>query len=817
MASPSGDADAAFQLLMLLEDTYEGIVKPYDPDTKLLGAVNKDRVTCYLDALLFAMFARLESFEAMLYENFADPKRKRLAGLLRLWLNLLRSGRLVTPDITGHLQKALAACGWEDAASNKQQDPSEAFTFITEQLELPMLTLKMDMYHTGKEEPHDDHKFVNERLLEVAIPDEPMEGRDVIMLEDCLELYFNNRIEVKRHLENQRRNTVESPQADGDELEKECGSHIEVAEVSETPLATPLATPLDTNPVGSASPLGPSKNAISRLRPSLGRKRQDSIFSQRRIHNGVDPRKQSNGTKTSADEAASQQLSTRTEVLMPAWQFFRLLPWYTEHMPTSDAQVAAHFSRQRPVLGICLKRYSYTATGQARKLETYVDIPLEMAVPDFVSDESMQDEGPAVGNFRLVLQAAVCHRGMAVNSGHYVCICRGRSSLRTARSQEQQQSVDGDDCGFILGEEDEYLEDPWLKFDDLAPERVTPVANVQHALKNGPETPYLLFYQVQPIGEDHDLPSYTEATSRTPSEAQLLVEKPSPRDSLSEAGSEESEQHVPRHSASDPLPVVAARTDFQTNDSAHLPHSEHASSEHLSSGDAKGMTSDTSLQSVQHSNSTSMGRGSWGTAPTTLSIPNNSSGGQVSTAKAGGITSGSFLNVARQISGSTRRSNKNSAKTAGVGDKLTSATSTLQTGVADAGTSNRFSLNMSKFTQRMSGGKSLSASSPTTAAPDATESTASLPNTNHIHPSEHVTADLAVEKDAQDAPPQSTVIAENAADMNGAEHGYNEGMGARSLTRKEQDKVAKGGSIGRRIGRSKTNNGTTEDRECITM
>ena len=49
---------------------------------------------------------------------------------------------------------------------------------------MPLLTLKMDIYHTGREDKEDDHKFVNERLLEVAIP-EPEEGR-VITLEDCL-------------------------------------------------------------------------------------------------------------------------------------------------------------------------------------------------------------------------------------------------------------------------------------------------------------------------------------------------------------------------------------------------------------------------------------------------------------------------------------------------------------------------------------------------------------------------------------------------------------------------------------------------------
>lgn len=84
---------------MLFEDSLEGILKEYDPTIKLLGAENRNNVTCYLDALLFAMFARLENFEAMLFDNFSDEPRKRLAALLRLWVNMLRTGKLITTDV----------------------------------------------------------------------------------------------------------------------------------------------------------------------------------------------------------------------------------------------------------------------------------------------------------------------------------------------------------------------------------------------------------------------------------------------------------------------------------------------------------------------------------------------------------------------------------------------------------------------------------------------------------------------------------------------------------------------------------------------
>ena len=82
-----------------MADSEEGVVLPYNPNIKLLGAVNRDSVTCWLDSLLFALFARLGSFEAMLYQKFDDEPRKRLVVLLRLWVNVLRAGKLITTDI----------------------------------------------------------------------------------------------------------------------------------------------------------------------------------------------------------------------------------------------------------------------------------------------------------------------------------------------------------------------------------------------------------------------------------------------------------------------------------------------------------------------------------------------------------------------------------------------------------------------------------------------------------------------------------------------------------------------------------------------
>lgn len=302
-----GDIDHAFDLLMAISDSSEGLVTEYNPHVKLLGAENRERVTCFLDSVLFAMFSRLDSFEGMLYNTFDDPARSRLSLLLRLWVNLLRSGKFITTDITKFIQEALAECGWEDAARLHQQDASEAFTFITEKLELPLLTLKMDIYHTGKEDAKDDHKFINERLLEIAIPPDLSDNGQTITLEECLENYFNNRVEVKRYLE--RRSTLSSVRS-YDSTPKAGSVHVEMIEID--PDSSP-GTPLSASP-SLNSPTRPTKH------------RSPSIIQQRFV-----PDRDDYGFKSFLDvdidtpKGRNRKGSVRKEVVMPAWQFFSLI------------------------------------------------------------------------------------------------------------------------------------------------------------------------------------------------------------------------------------------------------------------------------------------------------------------------------------------------------------------------------------------------------------------------------------------------------------------------------------------------------------
>lgn len=99
----------------------------------------------------------------------------------------------------------MAECGWPEARLLEQQDTSEAFAFFTEKLELPLLSLQVDLFHQGKFDK-DDHKIVYERLLNLAVPSDP-DGNG-IKLEDCLEEYFNTQVDVLRDSEEAKKLSI---------------------------------------------------------------------------------------------------------------------------------------------------------------------------------------------------------------------------------------------------------------------------------------------------------------------------------------------------------------------------------------------------------------------------------------------------------------------------------------------------------------------------------------------------------------------------------------------------------------------------------
>ncbi|KAF3770929.1 cysteine proteinase [Cryphonectria parasitica EP155] len=496
----AGDTEKAIEMLLLHQRSMSGTILPYDPKIHMVGAENRGNVTCYLDALLFAMFAKLEAFECMLKNDLSDEPQRNLASLIRLWVNMLRSGKLIHTDFTQLIQDALAACGWKDAQLLEQQDTSEAFAFITETLQLPLLTLQVDLFHQGKGDK-DDHKVVYERLLNLAVPVDP-EGKGV-KLEDCLEDYFNTRVDVSRvGVEEKLDRPILTPQSTIRLVKMDPGEEAEIVDqVDGEPLQRRWTVVEPTEPADGPSTSDPERPAV--------RHRSTSIIQ--RIVLDAD------GKATESDAASLLQKAKRKgstvvkAVTIPAWQFFRLIPWHAvpNTEPKTDGEILMHFN-QRPVVGICLKRYLVTEDGRAKRQNTFIDIPDSLRLPRFmVADDAKVEEDTSLSTeYKLVLQSVVCHRGDSVHSGHYISFARVNPKLLTDNRRHDNDPPP------------DYEDAQWVKFDDLALEnRVSNVDDIKASLKN--EMPYLLFYQIVPMvdvtnisvtGSETEPPSYDDST-----------------------------------------------------------------------------------------------------------------------------------------------------------------------------------------------------------------------------------------------------------------------------------------------------------------
>lgn len=181
----------------------------------------------------------------------------------------------------------------------------------------------------------------------------------------------------------------------------------------------------------------------------------------------------------------------------------------THNEPTSNVEVAMNFN-QRPVVGICLKRYTMTENGCPKRHNTYIDIPDSLRLPHFmlaegVLDEHEDEDSPALdSDYKLVLQSVVCHRGDALQSGHYIAFARVAPKLLTDNRRHD------------FDPPPDYEEAVWVRFDDLdIDNRVSYVDDIKQALKV--EMPYLLFYQVVPMVDnpasdktEPEPPSYQE-------------------------------------------------------------------------------------------------------------------------------------------------------------------------------------------------------------------------------------------------------------------------------------------------------------------
>ncbi|KAJ2156308.1 hypothetical protein GGF46_005279 [Coemansia sp. RSA 552] len=370
------DCEAALRRLQILLSTRDGILYDPDPRIQMRGAVNSGGTTCYIDSLLMALFGAQSSCEALLYmRDLGSDRANGLQALCRLLVNHLRAGELIDTGMVEELRSQLIDCGWQcdidgtpPTNCHTQQDASELYMFLMEQLQMPYLPLEVRMVH-GADYDEADSRVVTLRTIELSIPDpkDIADPRRPLLLQSLLETYFfDNRVEqLERTLKDGSDNHTQSP------------------------------------------------------------------------------------------------VTVRTN----AWSVLSIHPFYTPQNEIGDrtaVEMAAEYPSDAPlIVPLLIKRYQVDSEGTIHRANQRVIVPLVLDVSDIVSlgrggSSNLEDnKGPGSGavqradsnqsqpppppypgpaQYRLVLRSAVCHKGAAANSGHYISYS---TRLRTARPGEQ--------------------------------------------------------------------------------------------------------------------------------------------------------------------------------------------------------------------------------------------------------------------------------------------------------------------------------------------------------------------------------------------
>eukprot|EP00656_Telonema_subtile_P013038 TRINITY_DN16608_c0_g1_i1.p1 TRINITY_DN16608_c0_g1~~TRINITY_DN16608_c0_g1_i1.p1 ORF type:complete len:368 (+),score=81.43 TRINITY_DN16608_c0_g1_i1:306-1409(+) len=153
----------------MVEPLHCSFVREHTPGVMINGGN-----TCYMSAVVFAMFARMDTWDILLVHQLAWPLAGRLQDHLRdCVVNPLRRSETVAYHIMRELRELCRYVGWEadlDHRLDHQQDASEFSVFLLDVLEAPLLPAVENVFHGGKDD-EGDSRCQMERLIAVALPE----------------------------------------------------------------------------------------------------------------------------------------------------------------------------------------------------------------------------------------------------------------------------------------------------------------------------------------------------------------------------------------------------------------------------------------------------------------------------------------------------------------------------------------------------------------------------------------------------------------------------------------------------------------------
>eukprot|EP00752_Nemacystus_decipiens_P009870 g8806.t2 len=406
----------------------KGQLNAVTPGAPIRGIENGGN-TCYIDSLLFAMFATLDAFDWLLFKPLPPtdpPEVKLLQKHLRFFVNQLRGGATVPREHSNLIRNHLRTCGWQGGPSS-QEDVTELFTFLVCLLRCPALPLSEALFHGGKVEAGDS-RISTERALFLALPDEEKEPE----------------LKKPKSLSpNRSRKTGSSTDPTGSRSPPRTRTDITPAENQDAGLLTATASKRDGSKDVGGGGVAPGTGAGVTL---------EQILMHNFHNNRVEGLR-----RTVSGEKGSQPVD--------AWRMVSMLPFYAlsgEHDGDSDPSNDKHFDTI--MLPMVLKRYeapdpaatpatsstasSVSATA-AKKSRRKVVVPHRLDVSNFMAPSAGAKGGAAQdhgGRFVLVLRSAVCHLGgESVSKGHYVAYSADReeTSCDTSATAGVSKKSDG--------------------------------------------------------------------------------------------------------------------------------------------------------------------------------------------------------------------------------------------------------------------------------------------------------------------------------------------------------------------------------------
>ncbi|CEP01983.1 USP domain-containing protein [Plasmodiophora brassicae] len=197
VALSDGDAGLGIHLLSAFQMEEFGILA--DPQIAKLQGIQHDTNSCYLNAVLFSMFAADTSYDSLLTRHIpTDSSRDRLRRLLLVIVNIIRAGVSVPRAIVHEFRLLLVDCRFLTADEiDLQMDAFEFFGWLLDTLDAPFLAMAETLHHGADADSSVDARMSHDRCLEA-----PVTGTSSLT-EILFEHLFGGTVRVRRQHEHE--------------------------------------------------------------------------------------------------------------------------------------------------------------------------------------------------------------------------------------------------------------------------------------------------------------------------------------------------------------------------------------------------------------------------------------------------------------------------------------------------------------------------------------------------------------------------------------------------------------------------------------